>query len=320
MAIDRLVGAVLAAALAWGCTAAWDVGALESRTPALAALGDHRLGDATPYLLPRADELVLFLCRFPSGGRVRVALPGSASEEERALLRRALAAWSDADLGLALVEAASGEPAEIRIRIGGAARGFAAQTAAECGLAGLRARDGVLPARLLGAEIALRRDDLDVRGHVVPLSPEELLGSAMHELGHALGFQGHVRRGDSVMVRNVEAVRRIGHRLLAGQRFADATLVALYRSPSGVVVGRRPLPAGRSAPFDRLSAIAVAGGFRGPSVRVGDRGARISWWDAQERRLALYLPELAAVLADPGDLRLEPDPHAAAWLRAGRTR
>jgi hypothetical protein len=53
-------------------------------------------------------------------------------------------------------------------------------------------------------------------------------------------------------------------------------------------------------------------------VRVGDRGARIAWWDAAGQRLAVYVPELAATLAEPGRLRLEPGPHAAAWLRAER--
>ena len=294
--------------------------ALEVRAPAVAEIPGHRLGDTTPYLLPYADELVLFLCRFERGTRVRVALPESASAEERALLRRALAAWSGAGLGLSLHEVGEGEPAEIQLRIGDAVRGFAAQTAAECGLAGVVASDERLPARLLGAQIVLRREDLDVRGHAVALSPEELLGSALHELGHALGFQGHARRGASVMVRNVEAVRRIGRRLLAGEPFADATLAALYRSPSGAVVGRMRLPAGRSQPIDRLVAIGAARGFRGPSVRVGDRGARISWWDDQGQHLAVHVPELEAVLADPRRLRLEPGPHAAAWLRAGRER
>jgi hypothetical protein len=154
----------------------------------------------------------------------------------------------------------------------------------------------------------------------VALSPEELLGSAVHELGHALGFQGHVRRGGSVMVRNVEAVRRVGRRLLAGEPFEDATLAALYRSPSGVVVRRVPLPAGRTAPIDRLAALGAARGFRGPGIRVGDRGARIAWWDGAGRRLAVYLPELPETLSDPRRLRLEPGPRAAAWLRAERPR
>ena len=284
--------------------------------PALAEVRGHRLGQATPYLLPRADELLLFLCRFERGARLRVALPEQATAGERELLQLALAAWTEAGLGLSLAAASEGEPADISIGIGAVGQGFSARTGTECGLAGVDASDGVLPARLVAAEIELRRADLDVRRHVVPLSPEEFLGSALHELGHALGFQGHVRGGSSVMVRNVETVRGIGRRLLAGQPFRDASLEALYRIESGVVVGRTPLPEGRTRAVDRLLAIAAARGFRGPVVRVGDRGARISWWDEDARRLSIHVPDLMEVLRDPASLRLQPGPHAVRALRA----
>jgi hypothetical protein len=316
--IDRIVRALVAFAAIWqvaGCAGPWDVEALEARRPALAKLSGHRLGDATPYLLARDGELVLFLCRFESGQQLRVSLPEDASDEEARLLLRALAAWSGAGLGVSLLAVAPGEPAEIVIRIGGAAQGFTAQTAADCALGDPAISRHVLEARLVGAQISLRREDEDVRGHRIPLSPEEFLGSSVHELGHALGFQGHARGSGSVMVRNVEAVRRTGRRLLAGEAFWDATLEALYRVESGIVVGRSPLPEGRTDPIDRLFAIAETHGMVGPVVRVGDHSARISWWDADALRLSVHVPRLPAVLLDPNTLRLQPGPYADAWLR-----
>jgi hypothetical protein len=273
----------------------------------------------TPYVLPRDDELVLFLCRFEREEALRVALPADASAEERKLLTLALAAWSGAGLGVSLEAVEEGEPADISIRIGGAAEGFAAQTGADCGLvAGADSGGPVLDARLVSAHVLLRRADRDVRRHRVPLSPDEFLGSALHELGHALGFQGHVRRGSSIMVRNVEEVRRRGRRLLDGEGFYDATLAALYRVESGVVLARRSLPPGRTEPVDRLLSIGTAQGFTGPFLRVGDRSGRLAWWDPDGRRLVVGLPDLPRVLERPEALALVPGPVARGWLRSPR--
>jgi len=304
--------------LAAGCAAPWSLDALEARTPGLAAVRGHRLGDVTPYLLPRDDELVLFLCRFEQESPLRVALPEDATPDERALLELALQAWSGAGLGVVLEPTRDAERADISIRIGGAAAGFAAQTAAECGLLADAASGPTLPARLVSAQVMLRRADRDVFRHPVPLSREEFLGSALHELGHALGFQGHVRRSGSVMVRNVEAVRHIGRRLLAGQRFHDATLEALYRVESGAVLDRRPLSPGRTESVDRLLAIARTHDFTGPFVRVGDRSGRLTWWDGDGRRLVVAMPDLPQVLSRSDTLSLVPGPVARVWLRSKR--
>ena len=106
----------------------------------------------------------------------------------------------------------------------------------------------VLPARLVFASIQMARDD------------PRLAGTALHELGHALGFQGHASRGRTVMVRATDAVRLAGERVMAGKAFDDAAVGALYAVPSGSVVGRLPLAKQRTSSVDRLIAI---GGRRG---------------------------------------------------------
>jgi hypothetical protein len=311
-----------AAGFALACaTGTWDVASLEARYPALRALDAHRLGAATPYLLPAGGVLTLFLCRWPTGTVVPVSLPPDATPQERRLLEAALRAWEGAGLGL-------------RFRIGGAPeRGIAIRfapepepgeatpraglTHADCAVdAAVLARPprAVVPARLDSAAVLLRRSERDVRDRRVPHTPEELLGSALHELGHALGFQGHARRGSTVMNVSVDAVRRVGRRVLAGGPFEDAALEALYAVPSGAVVGRVPVAAGLTEPVERLARLARRRGLAGPWVRVGDRTARIDWRDAEGIAYPLLVPRVGDVLRVPASLRVVPVGPAAALL------
>jgi hypothetical protein len=303
------------AACALGCAGVWDVDALEARHPPLAAARAHRLGDATPYLLPRDAQLTLFLCRWPGERALRVALPSDAAPAERALLERALSAWQDALPGVAFAPAAGSSEADIEIAFGAPASARTAETAADCAVepdAGEGA--GILAARLVSAQVRLRRAERDWRGREIALTDEQLLGSALHELGHALGFQGHVRRGRSVMLVSTEEVRLAARRVLGGEPLWEPSVAALYRVPSGVVVGRRELPAGRTDEIDRMRAAARQRELAGPFVRVGDRSARIGWRGAGGREYSFFVPRLAETLRDTDRFALEAGASAAALL------
>jgi Matrixin len=303
--------------LACGGGGAWDVAALAAQNPALGREAARRLGEATPYLLPLHGQLTLFLCRWRLTDPLLVSLPSDASPRERALLDRALRAWQQALPELRFEQVLAGAPAQLEIRFDADDPSRTATTAAECGVAvGAQGQPAQLDAGLVKAHVALRRAALDWRDDVQLLSDEELLGSALHELGHALGYQGHARHGLTVMLRSVDDVRRAGRRLLAGAPFADMALAALYSVPSGSVVGRLQLGAARTGELDRLAALAQRGRFAGPYVRVGDESARIVWRGPDGAAFGFFLPRVREVLREPERLELLPTAGTLALLRS----
>jgi hypothetical protein len=310
---------LVAACALWAaaCFARWDLSALEARYPALASEETARLAEASPYLLPTGDVLFLFFCRWQRARPLQVSLPPDATARERELLERALLAWQQADLGL-LFELAPDARGDIEIRFvrGRAAR--AGSTGADC-LVEAPPEDeaDALDARLVRASVHLRRHGWTTLGHERAFSDAEILGSAVHELGHALGYQGHARRGDAVMVRSVDRVRRTGEELLAGAPFHDDALHALYALPSGVILRSVALPRGRTSAVDTVYARAVAAGWFGPVIRVGDTAARIHWKPPDRRPLGFVIRELPETLRDPRELLLEPDAAVLEMLASG---
>lgn len=300
------------------CTGSFDGDSLESRYPRLRDVGTDRLLEGTPYLWPANGELVYFLCRWTVDQPLSVALPDDATVAERGLLERAMRAWESAGLGVRFHPTTSRE-AVIVMRFRESDQPLAGTTGANCAVDPATMDAEVADAQLVFARITLRRTQHDFKGKAVALSNEELLGSAVHEMGHALGFQGHARRGATAMVRAVDEVKRVGRALLAGEPFRDDALRALYGVPSGVVVARSPLPAGRTAIVDDMLVLAEAQGLAGPFVRVGDRGLRLLWLDRAGRESYVVhgsgLPEL---LRQPDALTLTPDKRAAALLRSAR--
>jgi hypothetical protein len=283
----------------------WEVERLELRYPALRARSPHRLGDITPYYLPAAGRLTLFLCRWPDGATVPVSLPADATPGQRRKLEAALGAWEGA-LGLRF-ERRELSGVGIEIRLLDDMLAYQANTVADCAIDAQALATGasdVLPARLVLASIEMARDD------------PRLAGTALHELGHALGFQGHASRGRTVMVRETDAVRLAGERVMAGKAFDDAAVGALYAVPSGSVVGRLPLARRQTSPVDRLIAIGGRRGWIGPLVRVGDEVGRIGWLDPQGRGVSLRLSGLRQALRDPARLAIEPSPRARELLEA----
>jgi hypothetical protein len=162
-------------------------------------------------------------------------------------------------------------------------------------------RAGALPAQLVRARVELSRQGRDALGRPKRHTPEEFTGAALHELGHALGFQGHASFGATALRREPERVRALGADVLAGEPFADASLAALYALPSGCVLAVSPVSRGRTDLVDRMAALAQRGRLAGPFVRVGDTAARVFWSERREPHYeyGLSVVNLAETYADP---------------------
>ena len=266
----------------------WDVDSLRARHPKLLSSAGQRLGDTTPYLIPSGQSAILFLCHFPSPSTVSVSLPSEATSREQAAIRLALDGWENAGLGLRFEEVPEAK-AMIKIHLAalsgtGAAEARAIGTGSavsDCGFdsawetAGKT--DGPIPARLFGSEVTLRTSKTDMLGREVRLTEDELVGAALHELGHALGFSGHVATPDSVMALTTDTVRRFGRELRRGRGFSAPSLAALYAVPSGTVVGRVALAESSAALFDAVMKFADSRGWQGPIVRTGDSAVSFDW-------------------------------------------
>ncbi len=160
----------------------------------------------------------------------------------------------------------------------------------------------LVAAELEFASVYLRRARLDLLDRAVPLSSTELLGAAVHELGHALGFSGHVAWGSSLMSAHgqLDAARRWGRRLEAGRALDAPTLAALYALPSGVRVGSLRLDDAKLAPLLALARAAQGAELDGPFVRVGEPSARFFWRDRAGASVAAVIANWDRVVREPG--------------------
>jgi hypothetical protein len=270
---------------------------------------------AHPYVLPWRETVRLFPCRFPRGGPVGVALPVDASGDERRALDAALGAWGRAGLGVTLVPAHEAS-APIRIALlddpprRDDGRTGSGRTVADC-----RVEPGTGAARLVAARVEIARaTSPDWRGRRHALAPDALAGAALHELGHALGFQGHARRGDEPMAASSDTQRRLGARALRGERIDSPALRALYAAPSGAPQRVVAVSHWRTEAVDRLARVAAAAGLEGPFARVGDSTARVFFRDAGGLEYGLAIPNLAETLRDPTLVLLVPDARTRAAL------
>jgi hypothetical protein len=310
-----------------GCRgAAWDVEALIQRFPALADVGLDGLAEVTPYLLLSQQTLTLFLCRWTVDQPIPVSVASDLTQPERRALDAALRAWESTELGVRFVRVERAR-ASIDIElvdepVANAAGLGSGNTIADCGVTGpgLPAAASVsLPAELRFASVQLaRRNVSDARGRVRALTPEELTGVALHELGHALGFQGHVSRGASALRSEVDYLRRLGGEVLGGARFSDRAMRALYALPSGTVLGRIRVEAWRTQLVDRLARVAVQNEFVGPFARVGDATARIFWRDRGGKEFGLQVINLAETLHRPQAVVVVPEARARRLLPRSR--
>jgi hypothetical protein len=173
-----------------------------------------------------------------------------------------------------------------------------------------------LPAHLSGAIVHLRRSNTDMLGQEIMLSVDQLVGVTLHEVGHALGFSGHVATTNSVMSRSTDTVRRFGGRLLAGHGFAAPSLAALYALPSGTVVGSVQVEEGDLALFEAAKDFAAGREWSGPFVRVGESSANLGWRSAGSLIGTLELRDYHETLKSGAPLSFSPGPFERA-LRTG---
>jgi len=278
-----------------------------------------RLSEMTPYLLPAAGSLTLFVCHWDPEHAIPVVLPSDASPAELHILSLALRAWEDAGLGVHFVPA---EPGGGSLVFAFAAEEDAdASTVADCRIRNTprdAANDRVLAAEIVRAEVHLPRSTRpDVRGHTRALSDGEQMGIALHELGHVLGFQGHAQR-DSIMARDRDEVTQRGRRVLGGKPCDEPTLRALYALPSGAVLSRIAISPFRTESFDALAALAAQRAMAGPFARVGDREAEIFFVTKGGEELGVEILEPAGVVKHPERLALLTEPAARHALESAQ--
>lgn len=293
----RVALATLGLAVGLACESQpWDAASLEARHPELRAHQGHRLADLRPYYWPHRDRLTLFLCRWPDGAQIPVAIDAEATPLEREKLRRALAAWEGAGLGVGFTEVDGISGVGIEIDLVDGMLSWSSSTVAECALSATGATSERVPARMLRASIQLGRQD------------PRFVGSALHELAHALGFQGHPRRGASILVRDAKQLLAASVSVGKGEAFSDPSLSALYALPIGTVLAELPLPPGHSAAVDQLVRRASREGWFGPLLQVGDRVGRVSWIALDGSSHRLRLRGLLGALDAPERLVIEPLP------------
>lgn len=289
--------------------------------PGLAAVSGEHLDETTPYVFPRAGVITFFLCHWPPGD-IPVALPSAASPEEAAAIEAALRAWEGAGLGIRFQRVARGaEHLTIVLedgRVATSAGDGAGVTVADCRLEERAGSSPAVAAEITGAVVRIaRRAGKDFRHQDRALTQDEIAGIALHEIGHALGFQGHVSSGDTAMLRSGDDLMYRGRALMRGERISDATVRALYAVPTGTVVQRSPVPVARTEVIDRLAEAAARLRLRGPYLRVGDLDGRVFWRDAKGEEYGVAVVGVQRTLREPERLVLLPEPAAQALLGAG---
>jgi hypothetical protein len=315
----------LGALLVTGCASpqgGWDYSALPGGPGGSPLVRASRLSDSPPYFAPDQEGLVLFLCRWSTRDPIPVSLPAGASAAELRIVREALAAWSEAGLGVAFREVA---PAKARMdirfvpRVSGSPPD-SANALADCAVESSLGEHGTLRAELRWASIHLYRDNRDALGRDVPLDQGQLFGAVLHELGHALGFASHPVLGQSIMQRTTEGVEAIAGRVRGGEELEAPNLRALYALPSGVIVGRLALSPEQMEPVRRLAAAARRLGWKGPYSRVGGGRARYFYRDPAGGAAALSVRAWKRGIERPSEIVFEPNARARELFRSAAPR
>lgn len=326
----------MSAGLAWfglACgapPAVWDTGLLGDELRNAASSG---LFDMTPYPRLSESQVELIACRWPSGKSIGVGL--ALTDRRLDWAERAIEALSRGSdyFDLAVLPlgdqvgkthrelpARKAAPVDIvvrEVRIGPGPDGLG-DTIASCATG---PQNGAVGGVIRGAEISMRTQQPNAVGLVGPISQEDWTGAFLHELGHALGYQGHVRPRvwgvDSVLVREASRLRSLARQALAGRPVEDPVLDSLYRLEPGQVLGRRAL-----SRESRRWAAAIQD-VLGPerdlvTANVGDRIARLEGRTASGSLLRLYLPSWRLQLTRGDPIIAIPDAATGQRVSAAR--
>ncbi|MEE3332169.1 MAG: hypothetical protein VX246_14985 [Myxococcota bacterium] len=297
------------ALLGTGCLApmGWvDVGSLETRYPAIAEQGGHRLAEFGPHFWIAGAELLEFVCLWPGGESIPVSLAGTPTGAERQLVERAVEVLGPV-IGRSFVVQPSAGPDSEAPQRGIAVEFIDGPDPEDPGRMSLTAGDAIadcrvdaplaaafggssLPAQLVYASVRVRRSRADALGRVRPLGEVELLATLLHELGHALGYSTHSRGGETVMRLAPSEVRRLARPVAAGRPLHDATLSALYALDSGAIVRRGPVPPQALTTLRVCEMLARATNWSSAFTRSGARSAEVWWRSPDGERIALIAP------------------------------
>jgi hypothetical protein len=306
--------AALALALAACAGPPFDAGSLRASQPGLDAEQARALAASQPYLLPAAGRVVWLLCRFDTRLPIPLAVADGASPAEEEAVGAALRALERAGLGVRFGRVAPEEASVLVEFVEGLVSrpdGLdQANTLADCALEPEALADpgaARLGAALDRARVRIGRGGpRDALGRERPLDPDELAGIVLHELAHALGLQGHVRRG--LLARGLDGLAGEGRAARAGEATSDPALRGLYALPSGWVLASRPVSPARTQLVDRLARLVEGrAGFEGPFLRVGDAQARVFWRDAQGREYGCLVERLGEVARHPERIVVLPE-------------
>jgi hypothetical protein len=301
----------------------WDVDVLRRGEPGVELPRGHRLGDLLPFPALDGRSVALVVCRFAEREIVHVhgSGPGWSRDWARAAVRAVDRSVSNLSLRLD-PDAGSAAGSQIEILSIGDVEGPGPKglgdTISECDVSRGSGSDRPYRGLLVGAEIRIRRAQIDHTNQLREALAQEWVGALMHEIAHALGFAGHAAIGDTVLVREETSLRAAGRRALAGESRPDATLDALYTLGPGRVLGMRDIHSDGLVWLERVAALRRARAEAGVEQigvysSAGDRAARIVWRYADGSQIGLRMPTWKTDLTRGRAIRLRPD---AVTLRA----
>lgn len=285
-----------------GCVApmgGWDSAALLARFPEIEAIPGQRLGDLTPYPALVDGRVAMVACRFE---RPEPSIPVVISGEDWPSSWGASALDAvDAAVPAVSFERQGGAPVSPGIHIrsmsaaGGAGPAGLADTRAECDVAASDGAGTEIRGTLVRSEIRIRRRVLGTWTRERAATAEDWVGAMLHELGHALGFQGHAAVGASLVQLEQSRLRALGRRVLEGAPVAAPNVRALYALAPGTRLGvARLSPSSRSIVAEVVDELAERTRVYGPPVAsrsvVGDRHARLVWRWQEGGAIVLQFP------------------------------